>query len=176
MKAFIVYESMFGNTAKVARAVAAGLGGVQVDVVEVATAPPRPGEDVDLIVVGGPTHAFSMSRSNTRSDAVSRGATQGSADVGVREWLNQLPAGRHKQTMATFDTRVDKARRMPGSAAKSAGRVARRHGFQTTAPSQSFYVADVEGPLLQGELERARAWGAALASSFDAGSAARGRG
>jgi Flavodoxin len=66
MKALVVYESMFGNTEQIARAVAEGLGeSVGVQVVEVADAAAEPDPDVALIVAGGPTHAFSMARSST---------------------------------------------------------------------------------------------------------------
>lgn len=62
MKALVVYESMFGNTEQVARAVATGLGRhLDVELVAVANAPDTV-SDVDLVVVGGPTHAFSMTR------------------------------------------------------------------------------------------------------------------
>ncbi|MEO6585287.1 MAG: flavodoxin/nitric oxide synthase, partial [Knoellia sp.] len=76
MRSLVVYESVWGNTEQVARAVAAGLGVVMtVEVVDVGIAPTTPGDDVDLLVVGGPTHTFSMSRPGTRSEAVTRGAS-----------------------------------------------------------------------------------------------------
>ena len=60
MKAMVVYESMFGNTAQIAKAIAIGLGESvdQVVAMEVSQAPADPGPDVGLIVAGGPTHAF----------------------------------------------------------------------------------------------------------------------
>lgn len=166
-KAMVVYESMWGNTEKVARAVADGLrSSMQVDVCEVTEAPAAPGPDVDLIVVGGPTHAFSMTRSSTREDARMRGAAQG-GDTGLREWLDRLPAGRHPQRVATFDTRVTTMRHLPGSAARSAARVAHRHGFDRAREVESFYVTDIDGPLVDGELERASAWGRQVAGQVD---------
>ncbi|MDN5761333.1 MAG: flavodoxin domain-containing protein [Microlunatus sp.] len=58
MKALVVYESMFGNTEQVARAVAAGLREVlEVTVREVSDTPIGAVQDVDLVVAGGPTHA-----------------------------------------------------------------------------------------------------------------------
>src|SRR5512139_1244290 len=97
-KALVVYESMFGNTEGVARAVADGLRGhLDVDVVEVAKAPSPLGEDVDLVVVGGPTHAFSMTRQNTREDAVRQGAQAGSAAYGIREWIDHLRNAPHSE-------------------------------------------------------------------------------
>lgn len=49
--------------------------------------------DIDLVVVGGPTHAFSISRPQTRADAVEKGAQKGAAETGIRKWLAALPAG-----------------------------------------------------------------------------------
>lgn len=164
MKALVVYESMFGNTEAVARAVADELAAeMTVEVYDVGSAPERINELVDLIVVGAPTHAFSLSRPGTRSDAVTKGATVGSAERGVREWLEQLPAGPHSESVATFDTRVEKVRHLPGSAAKKADRIAHQHGYPSAIARESFYVEDMAGPLLPGELDRARAWGRTLA-------------
>lgn len=82
MYALVVYESMFGNTAAVARAVAEGLAtGFDVVLQEVATAVVD--DDVSLLVVGAPTHVFGMSRPNTRQAAKEQGGNGGS--VGLRE-------------------------------------------------------------------------------------------
>ena len=115
MKALVVYESMFGNTEQIARAVARGLEkSAEVEVVEVSDAPRDPDAEVDLIVAGGPTHAFSMSRERTRADAINRGATEGEQEFGLREWIDALPAGRHVDKIATFDTRVRRCVTCPG--------------------------------------------------------------
>lgn len=165
-RALVVYESMWGNTSQVAEAIAHGLSGsMAVDLAEVHVAPKLPGAEVDLVVAGGPTHAFSMTRENTRADAVRQGASRPPFDLGLREWLEALPSGHHEQVIATFDTRVDKVRHLPGSAAKGAAKVARRHGFHEAAHHESFYVQDTQGPLLAGELDRAAAWGRRLAQS-----------
>src|SRR5674476_96579 len=163
MKALVVYESLFGNTEQVAQAITNGLaqhGDVQM--VEVTKAPTELTEPVDLIVIGGPTHAFSMSRESTREDAFKQGASQGSKDVGVREWLEHLHRGRHAERVATFDTKVGKVRHLPGSAAKGAAHAAQKLGYKTAAQPMSFYVQGVSGPLLEGELGRAQAWGERL--------------
>ncbi len=165
MRALVVYESMFGNTQTVAEAIAEGLAtAAEVEIHEVSDAPP-PGPGVDLVVVGGPTHAFSMSRASTRADAVKQGATHGDVQTGLREWLGQLTDGPHAEKVAAFDTRVDKVRRLPGSAAKKAVKVVHELGY-ATAGRESFYVGDVAGPLLPGEVERAKTWGARLASEL----------
>jgi hypothetical protein len=137
-----------------------------VDLLEVSQAPVEPGPDVGLIVAGGPTHAFSMSRTSTRADAVNRGADHGTADLGLREWLDRLPAGHHSQRVATFDTRVDNVRHLPGSAAEAAATVAHRHGYPRAEHVESFYVDDIDGPLLTGELDRAAAWARQIATDI----------
>lgn len=163
MKALVVYESMFGNTEQVARAIADGLReSMSVDLCEVQDAPSNPPDDVDVIVAGGPTHAFSMSRTGTRTDAIAQGASHGKVDFGLREWINGIPGERHASSLVTFDTRVTKVRHLPGSAARSAARAGRKHGFATYASPESFYVEDLSGPLHEGELERAIAWGREL--------------
>lgn len=163
MKALVVYESMFGNTERVARAIASGLSKhMKVELLEVTEAPSAINELLDVIVVGGPTHAFSMTRPRTREDAIAQGATRGSREVGIREWLEHLPAGPHSELVATFDTRIDKVRRLPGSAAKGAAKIVRKLGYAPAAHAQSFYVHDTDGPLLEGELDRAEAFGERL--------------
>lgn len=163
MKALVVYESMFGNTAHVAEAIASGLREtMDVDLCAVQDAPTVPADGFGLIVAGGPTHAFSMSRTQTRTDAVAQGASEGAVDFGLREWIAGIPSERHTSALVTFDTRVDKVRHLPGSAAKSAARAGHKHGFESGASSESFYVDDISGPLLDGEVERATAWGRKL--------------
>lgn len=162
MNTLVVYESMWCNSRTVAEAVAEGIG-ADADVVHVADAPvPVPG-DVDLLVVGGPTHAFSLSRASTRRDAIAKGAPDAPTERGVREWLAQLEPSEHVD-VATFDTRVGSVRHLPGSAAKAAGREVRRHHLGRLVATMSFYVDDMAGPLLPGEVERARAWGQQLAA------------
>lgn len=166
-RVLVVYESMFGNTEQVARGIASGLSAhCAVEMVDVDTAPSAAEPAVALLVVGGPTHAFSMSRVATREDAHRQGARQGSSARGIREWLQaaRLAPG---QPIALFDTRVAKVRRLPGSAARAALRVARRRGLEPLDGPRSFYVDDVKGPLSDGELAAATSWGDALGTLLD---------
>ena len=165
MKALVVYESMFGNTELVARAIAEGLreSGEAV-LLDVVVGPPgEVPEGVDLLVVGGPTHAMSMSRASTRVDAIRQGADRGAAGRGIREWLDALPQDLQGLVCTAFDTRVSRVRRLPGSAAKAAGRVLRRRHGRLVAEPESFFVGEVSGPLAEGQLGLARTWGARLA-------------
>jgi len=162
MRALVVVESMWGNTRTVAEAVARGLG-KEIEIVDVGQAPSELPDDVGLLVVGGPTHAFSMSRTSTRHDAVERGARGANEAQGIREWLGQLQSS-DRVEVATFDTRVSKVKHLPGSAAKAAVKEVRRHHLGRLIATQSFYVNDMEGPLLDGELDRAHEWGTQLRS------------
>jgi hypothetical protein len=160
MKALVVYESMFGNTELIAQAVAQELESA----FDVTLAPAHdiPSADgVDLLVVGAPTHAFSLSRPGTREDAVRQGSTR-RPDVGLREYLDVSPM--LTCAAAAFDTRVDKPR-LPGSAARRAHRRLRRLGCRLPTAPESFRVSGTRGPLLPGEVDRARRWAGRVAAA-----------
>jgi flavodoxin len=169
MRALVVYESMFGNTRQVAEAIRDGLAtAVEVEAVEVGTAPATVPGDVGLLVVGGPTHAFGMTRAATRGDAVKKyGGPVVSDRIGIREWMDglQRPAGEVRAV--TFDTTFRKARFM-GRAGKKAEKKLRELGFRIVAPSEPFWVSEVKGPMEDGELDRAKAWGASFAERLAA--------
>lgn len=180
MSALVVFESMFGSTRDVALAIAGGLRPtVPVRVVEVGALFAEPGgttvpEEITLLVVGGPTHAFGMSRQKTR-DSASREARAGadashalvSATIGIREWLDAVRMPAHSLMVATFDTKVSRPS-LPGSAARSAERVLRRLGAVPALPARSFEVLGMSEGLADGQLEAAEAWGRELAALLPA--------
>jgi len=167
-RALVAHESLFGNTAALAVAIARGLtrAGLDVDLLDVTQGvrPPRPQSSYDLLVVGAPTHAFTLSRASTRAQAVEQGAPADRAERGLRDWFEQLgecePGAEHA---AAFDTRVAKMRHLPGSAAAKAARVLHRHGYHLLDDPTSFYVTDAAGPLVRAELVRTEKWGTRLA-------------
>lgn len=161
----VVVESMFGNSLTVAEAVAeaAREAGATVHLTRVAEAGPEVDDDATLLVVGGPTHAFSMTRSSTRADALREGAPYGDTETGIREWIDRATP-RPELPVVTFDTRVQ-VKFVPGSAAKSAASSLKGHGFAHVTRGPTFFVLGKEGPLADGELERARAWGAELGAA-----------
>ena len=167
MRALLVYESMFGSTAAVSEAVAAGLrdAGLEVEVQEVRSAPAARDVAFDLLVVGGPTHAFSLSRPSTRAEAVRQGAGAELAATGLREWLEALGPREDaaRRPAAAFDTRVTKVRNLPKAASTRAAHLLRRHGYRLVSRPTPFLVDDTQGPLVEGELERARGWGGEIA-------------
>jgi flavorubredoxin len=162
MSVLIVVESMFGNSYAVAEAIADGVAssGREVTVTKVADAPTTLDPSVTLLLLGGPTHAFSMTRKSTRVDAVRQGAAPGDTEIGIREWIDRA-APRRDLPVVTFDTRVQ-VKFVPGSAARSAASALKHHGFSRAHRGETFFVLDVAGPLGDGELERARAWGKEL--------------
>jgi hypothetical protein len=166
LSALVAYESMFGNTERVARAVAAGLRlqGVDTTVLDVSRAAAVDLTHVDLLVVGAPTHGFSLSRPATRRDAVRQGGRIDAADVGMREWLETLAGESRRPMVATFDTRVTKVRYLPASAARRAARVLGEQGLQLVSSPTGFLVHAVPGPLEPHEIDRAIAWARGVAT------------
>jgi hypothetical protein len=160
VKALLVFESMFGNSEAIAQAVADGMSDrLDVTLADASSMPRSFGVD---IVVGGPTHAFGLSRPASRPDAVRQGASRtGAAEVGLREWLDASPDFPHHTAAAAFDTTIGKP--LTGSAARKALRRLRRLGCRVVAPAESFHVTGTAGPLAEGERERARRWGETLA-------------
>ncbi|HXI44904.1 MAG TPA: hypothetical protein VNH13_01250, partial [Candidatus Acidoferrales bacterium] len=95
MRALVVYESIFGNTRSVALAIADGLGKVlDVEAVEVSEAPPALPSDLDILVIGGPTHAHGLTSPKSRASGAERaGVRLVSRGTGIREWLDRLVPG-----------------------------------------------------------------------------------
>ncbi|MGW4330025.1 flavodoxin domain-containing protein [Nocardia sp. NPDC004573] len=163
MRARIVYESMFGNTAAIAEAIAQGLREhVEVEVVNVVAAA-EVCATVNLLVVGGPTHAFGLSRSQTRRDAAKLTDAPVATAIGVREWLAAaLPVSAGHRALA-FGTKIAKPPWLPGSAARGIAKRLSRLGYSLADQPVDFLVADTTGPLVPGELDRARVWAARIA-------------
>lgn len=168
MMVAMISESMFGNTEALAGAVADGLRdrGAEVAMLHAGDPGAHDLRDVDLLVIAAPTHALSLPRPRSRADAVAQGADPARAGVGVREWLATAlgdAANRPCPPTVVFDTKMKIARHWPGSAARTTARALRRRGFDVPLHT-SFYVGGMKGPVLPGELERARAWGRTVAS------------
>jgi hypothetical protein len=166
MQALVVYESMFGSTERIANSLSEGLRRhLSVSSVEVSHAPASIDEDVALLVVAAPTHAFGLSRPATRATAAEQTSFPlVSAAGGLREWLAGLTvtqAAQHSCVAAAVDTRYG-MHWVPGSAARGAETRLRRLGLRIVATAETFWVARPPGQLLSGEVERAHRWGDAL--------------
>ena len=149
MKTLIVYDSVYGNTEKIARAIGEGIassGGVKI--VRPAETNPAELASFDFLIVGSPTQG-------------------GRATPALQEFLNKIPADALKnKSVASFDTRVKNViAKLFGYAA---GRIAdslKEKGGQMVAPPEAFIVMGTKGPLKEGEAERATAWAKGISAS-----------
>lgn len=164
MRALVIYESMFGNTQRIAEAVGGGLRTeLNVETLEVASAP-RSTDGYEVILVGGPTHAFTMSTRQSRDDSAKK--VDGpiiSSGPGIRDWIGGVAPHQDRVQFATFDTRYDKPTWITGSAARRAATRLQRRGFSRLSPAMSFFIEGTAGPLVDGETDRAFEWGERLA-------------
>ncbi len=158
MKAMVVYDSQFGNTGQVAQAIGSALGSEQdVETRQVGEVKPEQLTGLTLLIVGSPTQRFKPTAATSNL-------------------LKGIPKhGLQGVRVAAFDTRfteaeIEKVRilaffvRLFGYAAKPISDRLEKKGGELAAPPEGFYVADTEGPLLDGELERAADWAGQIAA------------
>ena len=148
MKALIVYDSLYGNTEKIAKAIGDGISG-DVEILPANKVNVSELKGLDLLIAGSPTHG-------------------GRPSPTMAELLNKIPANGLKGTkVAAFDTRFEKSghgiglRLLMTVINFAAGRIAealkKKGGTQVVEP-EGFFVEGKEGPLKEGELERAKEW------------------
>jgi hypothetical protein len=173
MRAVVVYESMYGNTHRIAEQIGEGLQvEYDVTVVAVAEATSEVVAAADFLVVGGPTHAHGMSRPASRKSALEMEHNKGLAldpdapGIGLREWFDTLGDG-HVRAAIAFDTRADAPVLLTGRASTAIVKRLAKHGYRVVDDPESFLV-DKHNRLLDGEAERAKAWGLELARVFGA--------
>ncbi|HEV8403193.1 MAG TPA: hypothetical protein VGQ31_09175 [Candidatus Limnocylindrales bacterium] len=165
MKVIVVYESHWGNTAAVARAIADGFG-PEARVLTTDEASPATVADADLIVAGAPVMAFSLPSDRMLATMARDTKAPTPPDLShpsMRSWLDQLPSGHGRS--AEFETAMHWS---PGGATGAIGDRLERAGFTRLAKGRRFVVKGSYGPLRAGELERARAWGTELAAAMPA--------
>jgi flavodoxin I len=147
MKTVVVYDSLYGNTEKIAKAIADAITG-EVGVLRAGEVSSSELKTVDLLIVGSPTHAGRPSRP-------------------MQELLKGIPAGALEGVkVAAFDTRL--TRRWVGIFGYAAGRIAgslKRDGAALIVSPEGFFVEGTEGPLREGEVERAAHWAQEIAKS-----------
>jgi hypothetical protein len=163
MKTIVVYESHWGNTAAVARAIAEGIG-PETRALSTAEATGEAIAGADLIVAGAPLLGFSLPTESMVKGLASNVGGNPTPDLShpsMRAWLEALPKGAGRA--AGFETRIWWS---PGSAAKTILDKLGAAGYQPAAKPQRFVVKGKYGPLRDGELERAKAWGAELARTM----------
>lgn len=159
MKVFVVYDSVYGNTQKIAEAMIEGIGGERdTTIAKAPQASTADLEGIDLLIVGAPTHG-------------------GTFTEPVKSFLGSIPANALKGIKAAaFDTSftvesqgafVRFLMKTLGFAAPKIAKALSSKGAEVLT-SEIFYVVDTEGPLKEGELERAGKWAAALVSQLGA--------
>ena len=153
MKALVIYDSVYGNTEKIAQAVGAAISAVpgsQVETVLLRNVKPEQVVGLDMLIVGAPTQRFRTTPAMT-------------------DFLKRIPAdGLKGVRVAAFDTRlslndIESATfrfiiKTGGFAAKHILDRLKKCGGDAILPPEGFLVKDMEGPLLDGELERAADW------------------
>lgn len=151
MKSIVIYDSMYGNTEKIAQAIGKALqakGTARVISIKEATVNDVNG--IDLLLVGSPTQAFNMLPA-------------------VKSWLKSLPKGSLSGIkVAAFDTRMDVKKvnnkfltfmeSFSGYAAEKIGKQLVNKGGSQIVKPEGFFVDGSEGPITTGELERSEAW------------------
>jgi hypothetical protein len=162
----VVYESHWGNTEIVARAIAAGLGpgarAARTDEVSEADL-----AAADIVVVGAPVIAFGLARDDMRAGLVDDRKAPKPADIehpSMRSWLSHVE--RRGTPFAAFETRIWWS---PRGATGDIERGMRKMGYLSIAKAQRFVVEGTYGPLRDGELHRAREWGSELAATLASG-------
>jgi hypothetical protein len=157
MHAIVVYESVWGNTAAIAHAIAEGLG-PEVQAYPTDEVPREALSSADLIVAGSPVFAFGLPTEGIRerilADEADATTPPDLSHPSLRSWLDSLPIGHGRS--AAFETRIWWS---PRGATGSIEKRLAQLGYPPVAKAEKFVVRDKYGPLREGELERARAWG-----------------
>ena len=161
MKAVVVYESHWGNTEAIARAVAAGFG-PEAEALTTDQASGAVLKDTDLVVAGAPLIAFSLGSDKMRSaiaaESTKAPSTPDLSHPSMSSWLDNLPRGQGRS--ASFETRM---RWSPGGATSAIDRGLEAAAYRSVGKGRRFIVNGKYGPLRIGEIELARQWGAELA-------------
>ncbi len=155
MKALVIYDSVFGNTERIAREIGKALG-PEVPVILVGKVTPSDLAGLDVLLVGSPTRGFKPTPA-------------------ITGFLEALPADSLKGVkVSAFDTRIPlesiKSRffraivKRGGYADKPIAEILVRKGGELVIPTGGFFVVASEGPLQKGELERAGEWARGILS------------
>ncbi|OGO09618.1 MAG: hypothetical protein A2Y61_02925 [Chloroflexi bacterium RBG_13_60_13] len=169
MQAMVVYESLWGNTAAIARAVAEGFG-PEARALSTAQATASELANADLIVAGAPVMGFRLPTDKMR-ETLGRTPDRSTrppdlSHPSMRSWLDTLPVGRGHS--AAFETRFWWS---PGGSTSEIIARLRCAGYRQLLKPQRFIVLATHGPLREGETQRAREWGERLAEAMQASSA-----
>jgi len=155
MKALVIYDSVFGNTEKVAQAIANALRPkVGVELLQAGNLTPAQLLGANLLIVGSPTRGF---RPTEAVAALLKGINaKALSGINVAAFDTRLEADQVKSVATRFVIETG------GYAAKRIANSLKKAGGTLVVPPEGFFVEDTEGPLKPGELERASKWGTTL--------------
>lgn len=150
VKTLIVYDTFFGNTKQVAEAIGGGFDSAEVVISHVNDVKMEELNGVKLLIAGSPTRAFRPTK-------------------GIADFISKVPANALKGvSVMAFDTRIDSKQvnnkmlnvmvKLFGYAAEPIGRKLEQKGGTLAKKPEGFFVMESEGPLKEGELERASKW------------------
>jgi flavodoxin I len=140
MKTLVIYDSVYGNTEIIAKAIGDAIAG-EVQVQRVGQVNAGDLGTADLLIIGSPTHG-------------------GRPTEPVQDLLNEVPGSAFEGiNVAAFDTRFSTrwVRLFGYAAGRIAGSLGKKGGTLIGSP-EGFFVEGTEGPLKEGELERAAGW------------------
>ena len=153
MKALVVYDSEFGNTKQIAMAI----GGIfesldEVEVLRVGEVLVEQFKGLDFLIVGSPTQRFRPTKPT--SDFLKRIPKDGLKSISAAAFDTRLTIEEIEETgVLAFFVRIF------GYAAQPIGNGLKKKGAELVTSPEGFYVEGVKGPLVEGDLERAEAWG-----------------
>ena len=151
MKVLIVYDSVFGNTEQIAQAISDSLGSKEnVETLRVNDVRIEKITGLDLLIVGSPTRGFRPTQAIT--NFLKRISTNGLNGVRVAAFDTRLLLSSIDSSVLRFIVKTG------GYAAKSIANRLKKNGGNLTVPPEGFLVTGEEGPLKDGELERAADW------------------
>lgn len=151
MKTVVVYDSVFGNTEKVAKEIGSVLASAgETEVVRVSDARLEQLKGLDLLIVGSPTRAFQATKA--MKDFLKSIPAHGLEGVGVAAFDTRADVGEVKSAVLTFLVKIF------GYAAEPIAAKLKKKGGEPAATPSGFFVAGTEGPMKEGELERAAVW------------------
>jgi flavodoxin len=161
MKILIVYDSFFGNTEKIALEIGAALGAGlaergEVETIKISQATPEKVGGLDLLIVGSPTRGFRPTEATSKFlNSLAKDQLDG---LGVAAFDTRIAL--ETIDSAVFRLVVDKG----GYAASTIAKALKKKGGNLLAPPEGFLVTGEQGPLKDGELERAKEWAGQLLS------------
>ncbi len=155
LKGLVIYDSMYGNTEKIAESIGGAIT-ADIKVLRASEANLSDLKSINFLIVGSPTQAFRATKS-------------------IQTFIKSIPRDALKDIdVAAFDTRMSASdvgtglgflMKISGYAAPRIANALKKKGGNLAVPPEGFFVTGKEGPLKEGELDRAASWAKAIDES-----------